>query len=115
MNLLLLVLFVLDRFTKWYFTGTLNTGAAFSFFVGHNSVLTVITFLAVVGVGYWYYRERSFVLGLLLIGAFSNLLDRILFGGVVDFIALGFWPSFNLADAYLVVGVAWMMYLELRR
>jgi signal peptidase II len=45
-------------------------------------------------------------LGLALGGATSNLGDRVLRGAVVDFIALGPWPTFNLADAAMVVGTA---------
>jgi signal peptidase II len=43
-------------------------------------------------------------LGLALGGAFGNLVDRLARGGVVDFIAVGRWPTFNLADAAMVVG-----------
>ena len=45
-------------------------------------------------------------LGIALGGAAGNLLDRARHAGVVDFIDLGFWPVFNLADAAIVVGVA---------
>jgi signal peptidase II len=45
-------------------------------------------------------------LGLVLGGATSNLADRVVRGGVLDFIALGPWPTFNLADAAMVAGVA---------
>ena len=44
-------------------------------------------------------------LGCAIGGATSNLLDRLWRGGVVDFIAVGFWPLFNLADAAIVGGV----------
>jgi signal peptidase II len=45
-------------------------------------------------------------LGLALGGAVGNLIDRLRFGGVVDFLEVGPWPVFNLADTAIVVGVA---------
>jgi signal peptidase II len=44
-------------------------------------------------------------LGLALGGATGNLVDHLFRGGVVDFIDLGFWPVFNLADSAIVVGI----------
>jgi signal peptidase II len=44
-------------------------------------------------------------LGLLIGGSASNLIDRVRLGHVTDFIDLSFWPSFNLADAFIVSGV----------
>ena len=41
---------------------------------------------------------------LLFSGAFSNFLDRLFFGCVIDFIELGFWPLFNLADTFIFLG-----------
>ena len=43
--------------------------------------------------------------GLLIGGAVSNLIDRVARGSVVDFIDFSFWPTFNLADVAIVVGV----------
>ena len=45
-------------------------------------------------------------LGLLVGGAAGNLVDRVRRGAVVDFVAAGWWPVFNLADAAMVVGIA---------
>lgn len=42
---------------------------------------------------------------LLVAGAISNIIDRIMFGCVIDFIDLKFWPVFNLADIYITVGI----------
>jgi signal peptidase II len=45
-------------------------------------------------------------LGLLIGGSVSNLVDRIRLGHVTDFIDLRYWPAFNLADSFIVIGVA---------
>jgi signal peptidase II len=45
-------------------------------------------------------------LGLVVGGSVSNLLDRIRLGHVTDFLDFGFWPAFNLADSFIVAGVA---------
>ncbi len=58
-------------------------------------------------------RFRIF-LWFILLGAISNLADRIFFGGVVDFVSLNFgnfsWPTFNFADCYIVVGVIGLVF-----
>jgi signal peptidase II len=45
-------------------------------------------------------------LGLLIGGSTSNLIDRIRLGHVTDFLDLRYWPAFNLADSFIVIGVA---------
>ena len=45
-------------------------------------------------------------LGLVLGGSLANLLDRVRLGHVTDFLDFRFWPAFNLADIFIVVGVA---------
>jgi signal peptidase II len=74
----------------------------------------LITLTAIVGIAaiLIYARYPLFnrmlvkiALGLLLGGAVGNLIDRIRFGQVVDFIDVGAWPVFNLADSAIVVGV----------
>lgn len=64
-----------------------------------------------------YYKPNKalqFGLGLVSGGALGNLVDRLWHGGVVDFIDLGFWPVFNLADSAIVVGTAWLALLLLK-
>lgn len=41
---------------------------------------------------------------LIMAGAISNIIDRLIFGCVMDFINIGFWPIFNLADSFIVLG-----------
>jgi signal peptidase II len=45
-------------------------------------------------------------LGLVIGGSVSNLIDRVRLGHVTDFLDLRFWPAFNLADSFIVIGVA---------
>ena len=51
--------------------------------------------------------------GLIIIGAVSNLLDRILYQGVVDFINIEWFTVFNIADIYISLGVIWILIFEL--
>jgi signal peptidase II len=89
-----------------------NSGAAFSLFTGRVGVLTVVL-LAVVAALVWAALRADTLLlalslGLVLGGALSNLGDRFFrghHGSVVDFITLTHWPTFNLGDAAIVVGV----------
>lgn len=101
-----------------------NTGAAFSLGEAYTAVLTVFA-LAVVGfIIYSARRLRSagwaVALGLILAGAAGNLIDRLFRapapfqGGVVDFVSVGWWPVFNVADSCLCVGVALVVLLVLR-
>ena len=93
-----------------------NTGAAFGLFQGQTLPLIVI---AVGGVAvllfyaFLFYRRFPLLdnwsvwtcLGLVLGGTIGNLIDRLRFGYVTDFVDFGFWPAFNLADSAIVVGV----------
>jgi signal peptidase II len=53
----------------------------------------------------WQKRNHLFPLALIVAGALGNLIDRVRFGYVVDFIQVYWWPTFNLADVFIVVGV----------
>ncbi len=90
-----------------------NTGAAFGIFPDGGLIFTVIAILVSAAILYyfpqvptsqWYVR---LALALQLGGALGNLIDRLLQGGrVTDFISLGRFPVFNLADASISAGVA---------
>ena len=49
---------------------------------------------------------RPAAVGLLIGGSVSNLVDRVRLGHVTDFLDFGWWPAFNLADSFIVIGVA---------
>lgn len=97
-----------------------NTGAAFGLLQDHTFLLTVLSIFAI-GFLVYFYRTQSqghplirLALGLQLGGAFGNLIDRVRLGSVVDFIDVGPWPIFNIADSAVVTGVALLAYLILR-
>jgi signal peptidase II len=89
---------------------TYNSGAAFSFAQGWGPVLGAVAVIAVLVMLGAVRRVQStpiaVALGLVVGGALGNLWDRVLrhHGAVIDFIALHFWPTFNVADSCIVVG-----------
>jgi len=90
---------------------TRNTGAAFGMFRAGGVVLPAIALLVAAGIALSYQRvARSGTLvrlglGFILGGAIGNLLDRVRFGYVVDFVDLRWWYVFNVADSAIVAGV----------
>lgn len=92
-----------------------NKGVAFGLFAG-QTYLSLAVFAALVLI-FVFYRSRLFyglwgrlAFGLIFGGAVGNLIDRLRFGHVVDFVDLGFWPVFNLADSAVTVGVFVLAY-----
>jgi signal peptidase II len=94
-----------------------NTGAAFSRLEGHTEMLTAVSIIISMVVIVWAWRlkpsEQGFRLsfGLILGGAIGNLIDRVRMGHVIDFIDAHWrevyhWPTFNLADSAICVGIA---------
>ena len=88
-----------------------NSGIAFGLFASATPVVTLLTALAVGWMLLFFARSGSrhpvlpVALGLLIGGSTSNLIDRIRLGHVTDFLDLRYWPAFNLADSFIVVGV----------
>ena len=95
-----------------------NSGISFSRFAGAGNVLVVLVAAVVAGVtaALWLAPPRYRpALGVILGGAVGNLVDRLRFGGaVVDFIGVYGWPTFNLADAAIVVGTIMLLLQVLR-
>ncbi|MEK6903634.1 MAG: signal peptidase II [Nanoarchaeota archaeon] len=106
------IVLALDQLSKYlvrrFFSYTTNTGIAFGFLKEYSSLITVVILFALCLL--FYYRKTYPVsLGLLFGGALGNLVDRVFFGAVTDFIEVGFWPSFNLADSANTIGVALLL------
>ena len=89
-----------------------NSGIAFGLFASATSIVILLTGLAVAWMLYFFARSGSrhpvlpVALGLVIGGSISNLTDRVRLGHVTDFLDFKYWPAFNLADSFIVVGVA---------
>jgi signal peptidase II len=123
----------LDRITKNYFSNLLdpyeslpiirnvihmtlvyNTGIAFGLFKDQGIVFIIVPVIAVIlwVFNFYFYKNNQGRLSRLYVAAFSmilggaigNLIDRICFGHVIDFIDLRFWPVFNIADSAITIG-----------
>jgi signal peptidase II len=88
-----------------------NSGIAFGLFAGAAWLVIPLTAAAVVWMLAFFARSGArhpilpVGLGLVIGGSVSNLADRIRLGHVTDFLDLRYWPAFNLADTFIVVGV----------
>ena len=94
-----------------------NSGISFSRFAGGGTVLAVVIGLVCAGLAVAIWRgPRGFAvpLGFILGGAAGNLIDRIRMGYVVDYVSIGPWPTFNLADIAIAVGAVLIVLRVLR-
>jgi signal peptidase II len=120
---------VIPNFWAWRLSH--NPGAAFGIFSNTDNArifLTLIGIVAVLAIGWMVKKARedqtrlSVALGLVVGGAVGNLMDRVAFGKVTDFVVWKYhdieWPTFNVADVTLVIGVGLLfidMSVEARR
>ncbi len=94
------------RFVNWH-----NSGAAFGMFQNGNMVFTVLAFIVIGAIIYYYPHVEledwtlKLAMGLQLGGAAGNLIDRLIMGKVTDFISVGVFPVFNIADSSISIGV----------
>jgi signal peptidase II len=129
------IVIALDQWTKWLVRGNIefgaqwlpnsllwlspyarivnwhNSGAAFGMFQNGNLVFTILAFIVIAAIIYYYPQVDSndwtlkLAMGLQLAGASGNLIDRLLFGKVTDFLSVGTFPVFNVADSSITIGV----------
>ena len=125
-----LLTFLLDRITKFaiitnfsqgdilvvirkFFRITLvfNTGTAFGLLKGANFLFVVLSLAVIIFILLYTHKDRSarlnlaVPLGLIVGGAVGNLLDRVRYGYVIDFIDFRVWPVFNVADSAITIGM----------
>jgi signal peptidase II len=142
-NLVFLLTFLLDLFTKilvrqhmaigaeiklapfFSLTHIKNTGVAFGLLQGQNTLLAIFGF-CVMGALLWSSaraikenRWVAVVMGLVAAGAAGNLLDRVVYGQVTDFLdfywGVHHWPAFNVADSAICVGAGLLILQTLRK
>ena len=130
------LIFILDQLTKFWVRNTFslgqsrpllpgifhltfvtNTGSAFGLFPGARSlfiILSILTLLVLLTLAWRKRRKLSllvqFSFGLLLGGVAGNLIDRLRFGYVIDFLDFRIWPAFNIADSSITLGVIFLSY-----
>ena len=99
-----------------------NTGAAFGLFRDQSFILAIVALVGIIVLIVYallIYRYFPFLdnllcksaLGLVLGGTLGNLVDRVRLGYVTDFIDVGIWPSFNIADSAIVVGIGIIVFV----
>jgi signal peptidase II len=88
-----------------------NSGIAFGLFSNATAAVIVVTTIAVAWMLVYFARSGArhpvlpVALGLVIGGSVSNLADRVRLGFVTDFLDFRYWPAFNLADSFIVIGV----------
>lgn len=126
--LTIFLLFVTDRFTKVYilknpspdfgggfFDLHINTDIAFSLPMTYFILYPIIILILITLIFVWKKAadQKSILIwpwGLVIFGAISNFLDRILYGGVIDFINVPYFTVFNISDIYISLGVVWILW-----
>jgi signal peptidase II len=100
---------------------TQNTGVSFSMFQGQSDLLIFVALVIVAGAISFYWTQLpnhqllvQLLLGLIVGGAIGNVIDRVRLGFVVDFIQVGWFPVFNLADSAVFVGAVLLILQFLR-
>ena len=140
---MILLVLIVDQLSKWLVAAHLtagspiviteffsiikvwNTGVSFSMFSHHGSLGVVVLSLLALAVCafllHWMWHETDKIkivgLGMIIGGAIGNVIDRVRFGAVLDFLDFSVfsyhWPAFNLADTFICIGACILIFLEI--
>ena len=119
---LFISLILLDQFSKYlirHFDGFYICNSGISFGINlPGFIFWIIWIIIIIGLVYSIFKNfpsrLSILLSIILAGALSNMLDRLYFGCVIDFIDLKIWPVFNLADTFISLGAIAIIILILK-
>jgi signal peptidase II len=135
-NSFVVILFLIDIYLKKIFSTSsreyfifydwfklkhaFNSGIAFG--ININFYLIILFYLIAIPILIWFlvfqYKQKKslniLAVTLVIFGAISNLIDRVLFGGVIDYFDVKYWSVFNLADTMIVIGVTILIVLSLK-
>jgi len=98
-----------------------NTGIAFGLFPQGHFLFIIISLIIILVIVFFERKTvlkspaERFCLGLILGGALGNLIDRLRFGFVIDFLDFRIWPVFNLADSGVCIGGILMVFFLLKK
>ncbi len=122
--LLTIIFLIIDRITKLIFFNknfsiinyNINSGAFFGFFKNSKSLIIILSMIILILIIVCLIKTNYNKLSLILIfsGIFGNLIDRIFYGGAIDFIDIKIWPIFNLADSFIVMGVILLIITKIK-
>lgn len=111
-SLISFIVVLLDQLSKFlakeYLPYTTNSGAVFGILKGYNVFLIIVSILVIILILFYYKQVKGYseiFFALILGGAIGNLIDRLAYGYVIDFINFKIWPSFNIADSAITIGV----------
>ncbi|MCM8758838.1 MAG: signal peptidase II [Candidatus Omnitrophica bacterium] len=114
----------IEIFRFFRITNIRNSGICFGLF-DNPIYLPIFIFTSLIAIGFiisYVYKKRSelpllslFSFGIIAGGVLGNLIDRIIFYGVIDFIDFRIWPVFNLADSFIVLGVLTLVMIYWRQ
>ena len=116
---------VIYQFGFFQLTHVQNTGASFGIFQGHSFALMIVEIVGIVillAMAFYIYRRLPYLVSLpntiafslILGGTVGNLIDRLRLEHVTDFIDIGIWPVFNVADSAITVGVIVIVFSLIR-
>lgn len=111
---ILLTLQLVNFFVFKYSSFSLNNQMVFGL-AGNNITAYLVSLLIFTILVFFYLKQiLTLEIGLVLAGLLSNVLDRVFYGGVIDYFSIFFIPKFNLADILIVVGSIILVYKIVR-